>query len=160
MRYILNSSSAPNLIVAFSNLMAFVPMYTCYKSHDYITTLCISYVFIASFISHLFESHKHGMIGFNTSKDISFILNRFDVMGVFLVIGRFIYLYYLHYGFNMNKLTKNKLLLFLTIFAFGLNFISEHDKSSKTKNFFILAHSIWHIMIFTIINFYFKYLFL
>ena len=67
-----------NLILAFSNIFAFYPVYYSYIKNDIITMLIILAVSIASVISHLFENHKHGMPGMQFSKTIIHFLNVID----------------------------------------------------------------------------------
>src|SRR3989304_7064998 len=110
-----------NLFVALSNFTCVYPIYTSFKSHDYITTMIISFVSLFSFLSHLFENHKHGMKGIIKSKKISYILNRLDVLGCIFVIIRFGYLYYIKYGLNFLNIIYIKLFL-----SFVFNIISEY----------------------------------
>lgn len=69
-----------NLIVAVSNFPAIYPIITCYQNQDYITLITIGFVAIASLLSHVVENHKHGMPGIGVSNQISYLLNRFDVL--------------------------------------------------------------------------------
>jgi hypothetical protein len=144
-----------NSLVAISNMPALYPILISYKNNDRITFTCILFLASASFISHLFENHKHGMHGMNfikylnISSTTSYILNRFDVIGCIIVLIRFIYLYHSRYGYNLNLITKNGLYFGALICSFGLNLLSEYDKyNPKLKYMYIVTHSIWHICIF------------
>lgn len=141
-----------NLIVAISNIPALYPILISFKNKDNITFLCIVYVALASFISHLFENHKHGMHGIgylNVNQDISYILNRLDVIGCIIVMIRFSYLYYSRYGLLLDPIIENGLYFISLICSFGLNKLSEYDKyNPNLKSTYIVTHSIWHISIF------------
>ena len=52
-----------NVIVALSNYPAILPINTALDNRDFGTFAVINFVATASFISHLFENHKHGMPG-------------------------------------------------------------------------------------------------
>ena len=111
-----------------------------------------------SFLSHLAENHKHGMPGIGFSPNVSYILNRFDVLGVVLVALRMIYLYYWKRGISITLFLENPYLTSLLILAVACNLISEHDKyNQELKWRYIVCHSIWHTSIFWIANkFYIK----
>jgi hypothetical protein len=147
--------SMENIIVAFSNISALLPLYTIGKHNDFLTLTVIMFVFLMSFFSHLIENHKHGMPGIGFSKRASYYLNRLDVMGCFIVCLRMAYLYYDKYHFDFVPIKENQ---FLFIFAFILFFIlqiSEYDKYNvKLKYRYITTHCVWHIGIFIVINFY------
>lgn len=136
-----------NAIVALSNIYAIFPIYNTYKQKDYISCATISFVSLASFTSHLFESHKHGMWGFGCPQDVSYMLNRFDVIGSFLTSARVAYILYN----NMNKLTTKNIIM--TGIAFMFLRVSEYDKyNEKLKWMYIPTHCIWHYMVFKLLN--------
>ena len=84
---------------------------------------CIIFVAIASFISHLFMSDKHGMHGFGMPRNISYLLNKLDILSCFIVIGRFLYLYWRGIIIFPNiSLIKKICIALFTLF------ISEFDK--------------------------------
>lgn len=143
-----------NLVVALSNLTCLFPIWKTYDQGDLITLCLISFVSVASFVSHLFESHKHGMTGFGVDPKISFLLNRFDVLGVFLFFSRMIYLWWAS-GLELSLIRDHFELFCQLVFLFCLLLISEYDKTDKTKRIFIITHSLWHLGIFMMIN---KYL--
>lgn len=70
-----------NYIVALSNLPILCPLKLAIMNGDYWTGASIGFVGSMSFISHLIENHKHGMEGIGLSKQVSYLLNRFDVLG-------------------------------------------------------------------------------
>ena len=145
-----------NLVVALSNAPALYPIYISFKNNDYITFNCILFVTLASFISHLFENHKHGMLGIiYINKNVSYLLNRFDVVGCIIVMTRFIYLYYSKYGYNLNLIVENRLYFTALICSFGLNQLSEYDKyNPELKSMYIVTHSIWHISVFCLMGYF------
>ena len=138
-----------NLIVALSNIPAIYPIYLASRQKDYLTVAALGFVGLASFTSHLVENHKHGMSGIGFSPKVSYILNRFDVLGCALVAMRFSYLYYNKYGLSLNIVLQNKVLFFSFLIPFIFLRISEHDKyNPKLKNIYIITHCLWHITIF------------
>ncbi len=95
-----------NLFVAISNLPAVLPIATSYLRKDHVTTCCITFVAIASAISHLVENHKHGMPGIGFSKNASYILNRIDVAACVVALSRMSYIYYVKNGFSFGKFSS------------------------------------------------------
>lgn len=135
-----------NIVVALSNFPAVYPIYHAYCQGDILTTSIVAYVATASFVSHLFENHKHGMPGvlslwnIHPNTKISYILNRLDVLGAGLTILRFGSLYYDRYQ-SPAFLLKHKLFTTLLISSFGFLFISEYDKfNPKLKQRYIKFH--------------------
>ena len=146
-----------NFIVAVSNFPAVYPIYLSFANKDYLTASSICFVAAASFISHLAENHKHGMSGIGFSRRTSYILNRFDVIGCFIVAARFSYIYYAKYGFFFDIVFKNKFAFVAYCLPFALLMISECDKYNPAlKKTYIVAHSTWHIAIFTVIGSFLK----
>src|SRR5665648_393423 len=97
-----------NLITAITNAPCIYPIYLSYAKSDYITTSILSFVSVASIVSHLAENHKHGMPGlFNISTNTSYILNRLDVFGAIMTGMRITYLYYQKFGLNVNVFFKH-----------------------------------------------------
>lgn len=139
-----------NLIVSISNFSCVYPLYLCYKNKDIWSGLAIGFVSTFSILSHLVENHKHGMIGIGGfSKETSYILNRFDVLGCGISMVRFGYLYYKKFGWNLYPLFSDKYLVELAIISFFFLRISEYDKyNPRLKNRYIITHCIWHIGIF------------
>ncbi len=87
------------------------------------------------------------------SPNVSYFLNRLDVLGCVFVGIRFGYIYYKKYGLIINILIKNKYLILVYCLPFILLRISEHDKYNKNlKNLYIITHSLWHISIFLVIH--------
>ncbi len=144
-----------NLLVALSNLPCYFPIQTALHNSDYLTASSIIFVSVFSFISHLVENHKHGMSGFpflEFSRKVSYILNRLDVLGCFIVIIRFGYLFYSKYDTDLRYLIKGNLLIFLLMSVLFLR-ISEYDKyNARLKYLYMLTHCIWHISIFLTMN--------
>jgi hypothetical protein len=140
-----------NWIMAASNVVAILPLYNIlFLMGDITTFFIVLNVAFASFFSHLFECHKHGMPGYGLSPYISFLLNRWDVAGCFLLIIRFIYLCGVFYLFDPVQI------LFIgrfgfTILSVGFVFlgISEYDKyNPDLKYIYIPCHLAWHFLAF------------
>lgn len=134
-----------NCWMAATNLTALFPLFKA--KNDTLTLYSLAFAAGASFISHLFESHKHGMIGFNCSHRVSYLLNRTDVLAAALLVIRI---------FSITK--------WATLFKYSipvclcalLNLVSEYDKTPSTRRFFLLTHTLWHISIFVSLRFLLK----
>ena len=129
-----------NIIVASTNIAALAPIYA--SKHDLLTCFAIILAASASFVSHLFETHKHGMFGFNCLPKNSFLLNRIDVLGAIFLACRVLFI------------VKEEILLqhsFLILFFCAICMLSEYDQSAAKRNFFVVSHSIWHIGIFWVL---------
>src|SRR5437868_10107233 len=90
-------SKMANVLVAITNFPIIFTILMTIKNKDHLTTCILIFLGLSSFISHLFENHKHGMYGFGVSPKISYILNRFDVIGVWSISLRLSYLYFNKY---------------------------------------------------------------
>jgi len=142
-----------NLIVAFSNLPCVYPLYIAYTNNDILTFGAIAFVSTASFVSHLIENHKHGMPGIGFSENISYIANRFDVLGCIGVISRFAYIFYKKYGFNAEIIKQNYMLVFCASLCMMCLRISEYDKyNPELRTMYISTHTIWHMGIFSVMG--------
>jgi hypothetical protein len=117
--------------------------------------LTLSFVTIASIVSHLAENHKHGMIGlFDVSQHTSWLLNRLDVIGSILTIGRLSYLYYIKYGLNIIPNTIQWCLMLSPLIFLR---ISEYDKyNAELRDMYLVTHSIWHLSVFISMDYYLK----
>ena len=147
-----------NIITAISNLTVLYPLYSSFVHADYLTFIPIIFVGSASFISHLFENHKHGMPGIaNVSVNISYFLNRLDVAGVAITISRLLYIYYQKHGTDISTILGNKTLCISLVCSFLLNIISEYDKyNSSLRSTYVITHSLWHISIYIIMGLFMK----
>ena len=93
------------------------------------------------------------ILGIDVSEKVSYILNRFDVIGVGLTIARFGYLYFLKFGFSITLIIEHPWLTLCLILAISLNLISEYDKYSRNlKWMYIPIHCLWHISIFVLMD--------
>ena len=94
------------------------------------------------------------MHGFGVSSKISYILNRFDVAGVWLISLRLLYLYINKYRWQtLNIIWKNMYQFILYCVPFIMLFVSEYDKYNPSlRTRYIITHSIWHITIFIIMT--------
>lgn len=134
-----------NVWMALTNLVAFFPMRTSYQQQNMFLFGIITFAAGTSFVSHLFESHKHGMTGFGCSHEVSYYLNRLDFFGVCLLV------------FNILLTSNFKSLVEITplgIICFSLNLISEYDKSAESRSFFIIIHSFWHFAAFLALDYF------
>lgn len=141
----------PNILVALSNITCIYPIYIAWMHRDRATAYVISFVAVASFISHLVENHKHNMPGIGFTKKVSFWLNRMDVLGCMITTLRFLQIFHLRYAFSVNAIRHNKLIFFSYCLPFILLAISENkpDKHNpKKRTLYIATHSIWHLTIF------------
>jgi len=148
-----------NIVVAVSNFPAIYPINTAFIDGDFWTAVTIGYVTVASFISHLFENHKHGMPGVLSLWNIypppiiSYVLNRLDVIGAGMTMARFGYLYYSKYGTSTLFFLNHPYFTLSLIATFCLLIISEYDKfNPDLKKSYIITHCLWHICIFTIMD--------
>lgn len=107
-------------------------------------------------ISHIVENHKHGMVGISrikVSKNLSYSLNRLDILGCVLTVLRFGYIYFKLYGLTYQ--TGMAQILFFTVMFYLLNIISEYDKCNvRLKRCYIFFHSLWHLGIFVFMYFF------
>jgi hypothetical protein len=138
-----------NLLVAVSNFAAVLPIWEAYEHGDSITLGIVGFVTVASFLSHLFENHKHGMPGILAVFQIhvhpkwSLLLNTLDVLGAVGTFFRFLYLLYLHPG------ALDISLCALVFVAFIILGISEYDMFNENlKLRYIFYHVHWHVLIF------------
>jgi hypothetical protein len=137
-----------NLLTTVTNLVALYPLSLSYQANDKITCGLIAVAMGASMVSHLFESHKHGMWGFGINPKVSLVLNRIDIVGALFLMGRVGYLGYQWYNKD-NNLTYLGIGLGL---CYGSLLISESDYSASTQKRFLLFHNIWHMGIFTLLG--------
>lgn len=145
-----------NLIMALSNLPALVPLYIIFcNKEDYTTGIILSLAVIASFISHLLENHKHGMIGYyDVSSMTSYIWNKLDVIFANMVFLRIGYLYFNIYGFYIYD--PHMIVNFLLIFLIGI--FSEYDKyNPNLRNIYMIMHITWHCGIYILLAIFIHY---
>jgi len=133
-----------NVGVAASNIFALLPLCVAWKQKDLITFGCIAFVGTASFVSHLFASHKHGQVGFRCVAKISRFLDLWDVLGCVAITLRLLHLF-------VSSTKKTILMRELggpLLYCIVLNQLSEYDQSPSSRNFFCITHSFWHMSIF------------
>ncbi|BCS83585.1 hypothetical protein QLL95_gp0538 [Cotonvirus japonicus] len=147
-----------NILVAISNFPVILPIALSWSKRDYWTCGAISFVGIASFVSHLIENHKHGMNGIGFSETTSYIWNRLDVMGCLIVISRIAMVYYNKYGLNIKPIYNNKIYFATSLLPIIFLYISEYDKyNANLKKIYIPTHCLWHTSIFTSMYCFLKY---
>jgi hypothetical protein len=136
--------SIPNMITAATNIFAVIPAAIAYSANDTVTSACVACAGFFSTISHLFESHKHGLHGFGMSPNFSWWLNKLDIGGVVVLSFRIIWILCLRKSFC----TEFMRLLFPLMSLLICNLISEHDTSPRTTFRYLLFHNAWHMGIF------------
>lgn len=151
------SNTLENLSTTATNILSIIPCYLAYNKGDYLTLSLTAFAAASSAISHLFESHKHGMYGFGCSPKISYILNRVDTLGSYALFGRIAYLAYSHPNSIREPFT---IISSLSAFIFMLCLrISEHDHTPTTKCRYLVFHNIWHTGIFSTLGYYLYHLY-
>ena len=149
-----------NYITAISNITCYFPIVATYRRKDYLTCGALCFVSAASFVSHLFETHKHDMSGIMpVSKTTSYFLNRIDVLGCSIISIRLLYLFLIKMEnkkiiFQMMKHYKTLLLCSLPLLLLT---ISETDKlNPRLRTRYVITHSLWHLTVFPAINYLLK----
>lgn len=137
-----------NLLTTATNLVALYPLSLAYRSNDMLTCGLIGGAMTASMISHVLQSHKHGMWGFGTRPKVSYILDLIDIVGALALTARVGYLGYQWYG----KGNDLKYLLAGFSGCYIAMLISESDYTVATKKRFLLFHNIWHVGIFIVLG--------
>lgn len=129
-----------NMFLASTNVAALWPMYYVNKN-DHAMCVLIYGAACSSFVSHLLQSHKHEMVGFGTSKEVSHVLNMIDIsFAVNLALHVF------------RRMSWNLVWEFgpwLTM-SYVCNLISERVVISKRM--FVLFHSAWHVSMFYLLG--------
>ncbi len=149
-----------NILIACSNYPAIKIIQSTQNNNDIITYIILLFTISISFLSHLFENHKHGMSGWYLSRDWSFFLNRLDLLGVIVTLSRFLYLYYIKYGWDLSVLIPHQYPLFLTFSGIVFNIISEYDQQNpELKAIYIIAHIMWHLIFFDVMDYFYITLF-
>lgn len=132
-----------NLPTTLSNLPIIFPILLAVNAKDFVTAYVISFVMVMSTVSHLVENHKHCMLGINgVSQQTSYLFNRLDVLGCFVVLARFAWLmWYFEFFPGWDE-------VFIVSASFAMNFISELDKYNPSLKWphYIPLHSLWHLM--------------
>lgn len=139
-----------NLLLPVTNFAVFYPIITALLFEDVITAGIITFAATMSVVSHLFESHKHQMWGFGCPSNVSYLLNRLDVLAVVLVIGRMLLLW-IASGIGLNIITEKPFRTILLLLAMACNILSEGDQGKK---YYVPLHCVWHMMIFSLLGSY------
>jgi hypothetical protein len=138
-----------NWLVALTNLAAIYPIWITTSNGDIVSAMLLSHVAIASFVSHLFECHKHGMPGNGLSPHTSYLLNRWDGLACLLTTLRFIQLYSFYYGTRWMPILSQWIPCSSLAIGFILLRISEYDKyNPELKTRYIICHCAWHTAVF------------
>lgn len=137
-----------NLLTSVTNFTAYYPIAYAMQRKDYLTASTIALAAGASIISHLFESHKHNMWGFGTNVEVSYYLNRMDVVGVVLTVSRCAYLWY-QSNLGVTLFKHHFELCLAAAGAYICNLISEQDSGYY---YYLPLHCIWHMSIFLILQ--------
>lgn len=143
-------SNIYNILLCASNFMAIYPLTDLWYSEDYVTWTFLVFLTLFSAVSHLFESHKHGMYGFGTPPYISYILNRFDVYGCVLLVMRIFYL--LYHGIWP---IPDYEIMYCTVCAIWFMIVSEYDKYNRDLHVqYVVCHIIWHCLVYYTMHMY------
>lgn len=129
-----------NILLALTNVIGLIPVYSCYVRGDIPTALILFYTVTFSFLSHLVENHKHDMIGIGLSRRHSYILNRLDVLFCFITLFRFLQVYNIFRDYRFVTFTLKLLII---------NLISEYY---TPRHMYVITHSIWHVGIYLLMN--------
>ena len=137
-------SSLNNIIVASSNAMFLARLSLSFHKGDNVTSVFILGAGTASILYHLFESHKHGMVGFGCSHSHSRNLLTVDRLGVFFLFARSLFLL-------PSPFPTRIALEALGAGLFAL--YSEYDKyNPERQTGYIISHCIWHVSIFYVLR--------
>jgi hypothetical protein len=135
------SSNYWNVLLAISNIPAIETYQLASKHNDHSTARYVALVAFMSFVSHLFQSHKHNQRGFGCPKHYSIWLNRLDLLGCFLLTCRLLFIS------RKKNLYRPKSFLSLLLCC-TWNLVAE----KLEPDVFAVAHSVWHISIFSWIH--------
>ena len=141
-----------NIVTAITNGFAIIPLYYAIKANDMVTSWIICVSALASTLSHLFESHKHGLHGFGTPAKYSYYLNRCDVVCAVLLFGQVLQLA----TFNIMVPQDIYILTICGSIFLICNKISESDTTIRTQKRYLIFHNIWHIGIFCTLGYFLK----
>jgi hypothetical protein len=110
----------------------------------------VAFVAVASFVSHLFESHKHGMRGFGTPPALSYALNRADVAGCVAVVLVFAYeiMVTRRVPWPSAALWAR---LALALLDCAVSEYHAHDASLKWR-LYVPGHMLWHALAFGVLR--------
>ena len=154
-----------NLITSLSNITCILPIYEAYSRNAiYLTIIIINSAFW-SFVSHLYENHKHGMGLKIHSKKFSYYTNMLDGISAFILCYWMSCLLFNYCMKTIEEIFEYKdediimiflyiltdkclLRIFTTILSFFAFSISQIDESKDTRKIYLIFHSIWHITIF------------
>jgi hypothetical protein len=129
-----------NVVVAVTNIASFYPLSICYNQDDYATAICIIFAATSSFVSHLFMSHKHDMVGFGINTNESQLLDDIDIFSVLLLMIRLLGLCRIEF---IPLFCPDLILLAM------LNIMSEQ---TNNKCLYIIFHCLWHMAAFAMVG--------
>ncbi len=135
-----------NIIMMMSNAAAVPAVLISFKFNDWWTFACIIMAAFFSAVSHLFESHKHGMTGFGCSKRNSRALNLGDIVAAMALVSRSAYIVYHHFP-------QESVMYYAQWFGvlWSIAIFSESDYSADTMNRYMIFHTIWHLGVFSLL---------
>lgn len=145
-----------NIINGLSNFPVIYVIHSSLQQGDRITAGVSLFVGLGSLFSHLGENHKHNLPGIlGLTHHQSYLLNRIDVLGATLTFMRSLMIYYNSYGLNLYYFYINPNFTKLLLLAGTLNLISERVPIiANNPLLFTMVHSTWHIMSFTLLNYF------
>jgi len=143
-----------NLILAATNVFAFLPMYVTDREGDYMTLALIYCTSIMSTVSHIFY-HKYSKPYVvcddlrNIYESLGKILNSLDVLGCVIIVARVSCLYYAYVGVRLTT----PLLVCMTAYMF--NILAE-----VFPRYYTLFHGTWHVLIYTSLGWLLSYIYM
>jgi hypothetical protein len=143
--YIHVQENLKNVFVASSSLFLVIPLSTALVYETKTTFWIISILMISSFIHHLFESHQHGMRGFDCDIKISKLWVNIDILFVVvLFIDLFIetLIVWGRKGLDFKYFPS----LFFIIPSI-ICWVLQYNKNKELQTRYIFSHYLWHFFI-------------
>ncbi|CAJ1399575.1 unnamed protein product [Effrenium voratum] len=130
--------SHANLALALTNLACIFPVMVAADHGDTATAWLAFFAGAASFVYHLFESHKHGMAGYGASHSTSRALLGLDRVGAGLLICRT----------APRLLSRTVWPETLPVALLALIFLGLSEIPGLSKPVYLATHSGWHVAAF------------
>jgi hypothetical protein len=161
-----------NLIVALSNITCIFPIINSSPRNGInLLTLLVVHASFWSFISHLYENHKHNMGLKIHSKEISRTANSLNIMAAQMVLmymvpmltvrhldwtGTFMTLIQWVVMTPLYIFELNPALFILTLCSAWFGIYAEYFSDTKIK--YVITHSIWNFSIFILLDLWINHL--
>jgi len=131
-----------NILLALSNLYAYSAIRQAWIKREGTTARTILIASVMSFLYHLFESHKHQLYGFGSSKQLSHVLFVLDVMS-----ASFLFFCMMRRAIQSKLYQKQKYIVLWTL-SFLLLVGSEYAtlllRNGLQAFWFTFLHCAWH----------------